>query len=164
MYCTGSAQLFAALIPAPYVNLTRYHGCFAPNARRRCELVNPAFRAKRRILRSDDSDAGLVAMPPQPPVVRSLPWAELLKATFKVDVLKCPECDQRLSIVAFITDLLVVRQILAHLRLPTTLSPPAPARLDAQLGFDLDFDQTESPALFDDSIPSCRDPPSTAGP
>ena len=52
-------------------------------------------------------------------------------------MLKCPRCDQRLSIIAFITDLVIVRKILAHLHLPTTLSPPLPARLDAQLGFDL---------------------------
>ena len=79
------------------------------------------------------------------------PWALLLLA---MDLEQIPIDDA----------LLVVRQILAHLRLPTTLSPPAPARLDVQLGFDLDFDQTEPPAPGGDSIASsCRDPPSTAG-
>jgi hypothetical protein len=82
---------------------------------------------------------------------------ELLKAVFKIDVLKCPKCDERLSIIAFITDLLVVRKILAHLHLPTTLSPPSPARLDVQLDLDFDFDQAPP---SDCSVPSsCRDPP-----
>jgi hypothetical protein len=153
---TAFLHRLAALIPAPYLNLTRYHGCFAPNARRRCELINPAFRFKRRARCLDESNE-VYPMPPRPPVVRSLPWAELLKAVFKVDVLKCPRCDQRLSIIAFITDLLVVRKILAHLHLPTTLSPPSPARLDVQIDLDFDFDQ-DPPS--DCSVPSsCRDPP-----
>jgi hypothetical protein len=53
---TAFLHRLAALIPAPYVNLTRYHGCFASNARRRCELVNPAFRSKRRAHRPDESN------------------------------------------------------------------------------------------------------------
>ena len=44
---TALLHRLAALIPAPYVNLTRYHGCFAPNARRRHEVINLAFRSKR---------------------------------------------------------------------------------------------------------------------
>ena len=40
---TALLHRLAALIPAPYINLTRYHGCFAPNASRRHEVINLAF-------------------------------------------------------------------------------------------------------------------------
>jgi hypothetical protein len=163
---TALLHRLAALIPAPYVNLTRYHGCFAANARRRHELINLAFRSKARYRRrpssdSADQDDGLLRpMPPPPPVVRSIPWAELLKKTFKVDVLECPNCQQRLSVIAFITDIVVVRKILEHLRLPRILTPPLPSRFEEQLGLDLVFDVDEPPSVLDVSIPSsCRDPP-----
>ena len=37
----------AALVPTPRVNLTRYHGVFAPNHRLR-EQVTPARRGRRK--------------------------------------------------------------------------------------------------------------------
>ncbi len=37
----------AALVPTPQVNLTRYHGVFAPNHRLR-EQVTPARRGRRK--------------------------------------------------------------------------------------------------------------------
>ena len=124
---TALLHRLTALIPAPCINLTRYHGCFAPNASRRHEVINLAFHKKARARRrpsgdtvTEDQDAGLLQpLPALPPVERSIPWAELLQRTFKIDVLQCPRCRGRLSIIAFITDLIVVGKILAHLRLPT---------------------------------------------
>ena len=71
-----------------------------------------------------------------PPSYR-LPWAELLRRTFLADVLTCPRCTGRMSILAFITDLAVVTKILQHLRLPTALPEPLPARLPPQQELEL---------------------------
>ena len=156
----------AALIPAPYVNLTRYHGCFAPNAWRRHEVIHLAFRSQTRARRRPSGDVGtdpdhglLHPLPALPPVERSIPWAELLHRTFKVDVLECPKCQGRLSIIAFITDVIVVGKILAHLRLPTATEPPQPSRFEAQLGLDFDIATDDNPPLTGIGDQPCRGPP-----
>jgi hypothetical protein len=55
-------------------------------------------------------------------------WAELMKRVFEIDVLVCPHCGGRRKLIAFLTDGLVVRKILAHLGLPTEPPALAPAR------------------------------------
>jgi len=55
-------------------------------------------------------------------------WPTLLKRTFDVDVLQCPKCHGRLRVLAVITEREPVRQILAHLGLPTEAPPVARAR------------------------------------
>ena len=56
---------------------------------------------------------------------RHVAWAELLRRTFGLDVLACPDCGGRLRLVATIADPRVIARILAHLGLP--LEPPCPA-------------------------------------
>ena len=60
-------------------------------------------------------------------------WAELLQRTFAVDVLRCPTCGGRRHRVATLTDPLVARRILEHLRLRA--EPLAPARPEPQPRF-----------------------------
>jgi hypothetical protein len=55
-------------------------------------------------------------------------WPTLLRRTFDVDVLQCPKCHGRLRVLAVITEREPVRQILAHLGLPTEAPPVARAR------------------------------------
>jgi hypothetical protein len=55
-------------------------------------------------------------------------WPTLLRRTFDVDVLQCPKCHGRLRVLAVLTEQEPVRQILAHLRLPTEAPPVARAR------------------------------------
>jgi hypothetical protein len=47
---------------------------------------------------------------------------------FAVDVLTCPDCGGARRLIATITDRLVVRRILDHLKLPSSPPPIAPAR------------------------------------
>ena len=56
-----------------------------------------------------------------------VPWAELLRKVFAIDVLDCPKCSGRMKLIAFITGAGVARQILEHLSLPTTGPPTAKA-------------------------------------
>ncbi len=69
---------------------------------------------------------------------RRLCWPELLKRTFSVDILQCPNCSGRLRIIAAINEPQVVRDILSHLGLPTEQPPLAPARAPPE---QLDFDE-----------------------
>ena len=75
--------------------------------------------------------------PAQPKAARQdrLPWAELLRRTFGVDVLTCSKCGGRRRIIAYITEPPVVRAILDHLGLPSRALPIAPARDPPQASF-----------------------------
>jgi hypothetical protein len=96
----------AALVPKPRVNLTRFHGVFAPNSQHRA-LV-------KRV--SDE---------PQTPAERraSTSWAQRLKRVFNIDIETCQACCRLVRIVACIGDPVVIKKILDHLDQQGT--PPA---------------------------------------
>ena len=83
-------------------------------------------------------ESSLVQAPDEPFIrQRRLSWAELLKRTFAVDVLVCPNCDGRLRVIAAISEPHVVAKVLSHLGLPTDRPTLAPARA-SPLPFDFD--------------------------
>jgi hypothetical protein len=86
---------------------------------------------------------GYCPPPPRPPPPRPPPprpqryvrprhyaWADLLRRTFAVDVLDCPECGGRLRLLATITQREVIERILSHLGLPTVSPEPAQSQED----------------------------------
>ncbi|MES9875285.1 MAG: IS91 family transposase, partial [Candidatus Sedimenticola sp. 6PFRAG7] len=89
----------AALVPKPRVNLTRFHGVFAPNSRRRV-LVTPARRGK-----GSKSKAANVKQE-QPPAERrsSMTWAQRLKRVFNIDIETCSACGGAMKVIASIED------------------------------------------------------------
>ncbi len=72
-----------------------------------------------------------LASPPEPPAPNRLgpryrvPWAELLRKVFSLDVLACPRCGGRMELIAFIAEAGVAKRILDHLGLAST-GPPVP--------------------------------------
>jgi hypothetical protein len=69
---------------------------------------------------------------------RHFAWADLLRRTFEIDVLACPDCGGRLRLLATIEDPEVIAKILRHLELPEGAPEPAPARaLDWLPGVDV---------------------------
>jgi hypothetical protein len=59
-----------------------------------------------------------------------VPWADLLRKVFAIDVLECPRCAGRLQLVAFIADGGVAKRILDHLGIQSQAPPLArPASL-----------------------------------
>ena len=56
------------------------------------------------------------------------PWADLLRRTFAIDVLECPECGGRLRLLAIIAHPPTIAAILRHLGLPVEVPAPIPAR------------------------------------
>jgi hypothetical protein len=53
-------------------------------------------------------------------------WATLMRRTYDLDVLACPNCDGRLRVLAAVTAPDVAQRVLDSLGLPTT--PPQPVR------------------------------------
>lgn len=109
----------AALVPKPRVNLSRFHGVFAPNSKHRA-LVTPAKRGKGN-KRHSDRDAE-----EKTPAERraSMTWAQRLKRVFNIDIETCRECGGAVKIIACIEDPVVIKKILTHLKEKTTLAQP----------------------------------------
>ena len=91
----------AALVPRPRVNLTRYHGVFAPNSAHRA-LFTRAGRGKGRA-QSVKADA-------RTPAERrsAMRWAQRLKRVFGIDVQTCAACGGTMRIIACIEDPVVI--------------------------------------------------------
>ena len=100
----------AALVPKPRVNLTRFHGIFAPNSRFRGRVT----RAKRG--RGGRHCTTEVPEEPTPAERRAaMTWAQRLKRVFGIDVETCPACGGAVRIIACIEDPVVIEKILTHL-------------------------------------------------
>jgi hypothetical protein len=101
----------AALVPMPRVNLTRFHGVFAPNSSYRAR-VTPARRGRSspHTARTDRVEA------PTPAERRAaMTWAQRLKRVFGIDIQTCAACGGAVRIIACIEDPEVIEKILAHL-------------------------------------------------
>jgi hypothetical protein len=119
----------AALVPKPRVNLTRFHGVFAPNSQYRAR-VTPAKRGR-------GGQSGAAAEVDEPTAAErraSMTWAQRLKRVFGIDIETCPACGGSVRIVACIEDPDVIGKILSHLagkaagpeaaQLPPSRGPP----------------------------------------
>jgi len=131
----------AALIPPPWLNLTRFHGVFASRSKHRPLLrpLLPTAQAAAPLATTQTEQQRVPAavpvdLPPEPlPKHVRIAWAELLRRTYAVDALACPRCDGgRMRLIATIKDPDVIRKILGHLGLPTEPPPIAPARAPPQ--------------------------------
>ncbi len=116
----------AALVPKPRVNLTRFHGVFAPNSKHRAR-VTPG--KGRKFNATDDSQDK------SPEECRaSMTWAQRLKRVFDMDVEICDQCGGGIKDIACIEDPMVIKKILDHMnsksavsekkRLPQSRAPP----------------------------------------
>ena len=97
-----------SLVPKPRVNLTRFHGVFAPNSKHR-KQITPAKRDRGGKTRSLDED--------QTPAERkaAMTWAKRLKRVFNIDIETCDKCGGDVRIIASIEDPALIKTILAFL-------------------------------------------------
>ncbi len=114
-------QRLAALVPRPRLNLIRFHGVLAPNAKLRPKII--PSQPLTDTVSSDPSDDA-----PYHSSAARMSWARLLKRVFDIDVEHCPHCGGTLKIIAAIEEPSVITKILAHLGLPTRAPPRSPAR------------------------------------
>ena len=113
-------QRLAALVPRPRLNLIRFHGVLAPNAKLRAEIIPDGKK-------SNSSDANDDAQ--YPPVSVRISWARLLKRVFDIDIEQCPHCGGTLKIIAAILESSAITKILDHLGLPVRALPRTPAQI-----------------------------------
>lgn len=129
----------AALVPKPRVNLTRFHGVFAPNSKYRV-TITPAKRGRGSRKAIDTEAAERTPMEQH----AAMTWARRLKRVFAIDITECEKCQGPVKIIACIEDQLVIEKILAHLKgkesdkessttLPPTRAPPWLPDLDQGL-------------------------------
>ena len=100
----------AALVPKPRVNLTRFHGVFAPNSRYRGRVT--------RARRGRGGQHGMTTGPEEPAVAErraSMSWAQRLKRVFGIDIETCPGCGGAVRIIGCIEDPEVIEKILTHI-------------------------------------------------
>ncbi len=109
----------AALVPKPKVNLTRFHGVFAPNSKHRIQ-VTPAKRGKGRKRHTAEEEQC-----PSPAERRaSMTWAQRLKRVFNIDIETCSKCGGAVRVIACIEDPVVIDKILIHLDKKAALAAP----------------------------------------
>jgi hypothetical protein len=146
-------EKLAALIPRPRINLVLYHGVLAPHASWRARAVahgrtetgssadvepaardgvercaDPAPEAGTTGARDEPTDTADRPPPSGVTKPRHWSWVNLMRRAFDLDVLACPRCGGRMSLIATIDDPGVIRKILGHLGLPTEVPRSRPSR------------------------------------
>ena len=90
----------AASVPPPRFHTVRYAGVLAPASKLRPRII-PEPQADVGATATEDD---VVEDKPLRKGFRYRPWAELLKRTFRIDVLCCPTCQGRMKFIAMVTD------------------------------------------------------------
>ena len=121
-------EKLAALVPIPRVNLVRYHGILAPNAKNRNAVV-PKKPGADELRKSRGKSKNRIL------------WAVLLARTFRLDLETCLHCGGKMRIVAAITDRASIKRYLDGAGLPSSIPEIKPARPPPQL--DLEYDDCE---------------------
>jgi len=114
-------QRLAAVVPQPRLNLIRFDGGLAPNAKLRAEIIPGSKKNKSHASNASD------AVPQSSASVR-ISWARLLKRVFDIDIEHCPHCGGALKIIAAILEKAAITKILDHLGLPARAPPRASAQ------------------------------------
>lgn len=115
-------------MPAPRVNLIRFHGLTAPAAKWRADIVPAPLEDDNE---SDSCECGDGRNSKKKR--RNYFWAELMKRVFEFDVLQCPDCNGRLKILAAIHPPINTRKILECMGLRIRPPPVAHAASESTL-------------------------------
>ncbi len=115
-------EKLACLVPHRWKNLVIYSGCFAPNSEIREDIV-PDMEERR-------NSAGKRSW--------YIPWSELLKRTFGIDLFTCPNCKNRRIPLMLVTHKETIKKILEDLK----ISSDPPSLSSSRFGR-LVFDQDE---------------------
>jgi len=123
-------QRLVPLVPRPRINLLLYHGVLAPNAPWRREVVaraEPEASAVEPYPRSPPADEERAEAKPDRARPKYRAWADLMRRAFEADVLSCPRCGGRMTVLATIEDPAVIQRILTHLGLSVEAGGALPA-------------------------------------
>jgi len=135
---TELIEKLAALVPYPRKNLVIYSGCLAPNHSLRRFIVPLVILDPQE----DNGEDSVVPVaqdqdsidPVENEQDRYIPWAELLKKTFGIDLFTCRKCGGPTIVKAFITDPQEVKKIMNHFGIEPR---PPPSRPNFEIVYDL---------------------------
>ena len=125
----------AAIIPPPRRHVTRYFGVLSSHSALRSRIIPTATNATAAAPLPTDAQDEETPADNSPPVKRKskyIPWNELLRRTFNVE-LKCANCKGDLRLIALIKTAATIKKILAAMGLPTL--PPTAARAPPCMNF-----------------------------
>ena len=100
----------AALVPLPWVNLTRYHGMFASHHSLRGDIVESKDDKEQNSSQVEDIKSAIEKR-------ASMTWAQRLKRVFEIDTKLCVFCGGAVKILACIEDQAVINKMLIDLQL-----------------------------------------------
>ncbi|MCX6128493.1 MAG: transposase, partial [Proteobacteria bacterium] len=110
-----------ALIPTRGSPLVRYGGGFAPNFKRRDEIILCPGQRKRKV----SVGAAPCAGKSNKVKVGGGSWDRLLRKVFSVDVSKCPRCGADLQIISAVLDSEQISRYLKYVGMPAAQPPRA---------------------------------------
>jgi hypothetical protein len=119
----------AAIVPPPRRHVTRYFGVLSSHSNLRSLVVPPPAQAAAG--KPGDGEA-----PKSPGRSRYIPWAELLRRTWAIDILACQTCGGRMRLIALVKTETTIKKILGAMGPPTSppqlhpARPPPPPRAD----------------------------------
>jgi hypothetical protein len=120
-------EKLVALIPPPYIHMSRYFGILASHSKWR-----------RQVLLRPDVKKGFVALQDG---VERMSWAKLLARVFAIDIERCPACQAPLYPEGI--EIVVLPNVVHAILLALGLAGRAPARAPPrQLFAELDIDQS----------------------
>jgi hypothetical protein len=85
----------AALVPKPRVNLSRFHGVFAPNSRHRVTITSALRNKTKQALPTGQEKTRAQKH-------QSMTWAQRLKRVFNIDIETCEQCGGAVKVIASI--------------------------------------------------------------
>jgi putative transposase len=118
----------AAIVPPPRRHVTRYFGVLSSHSKLRRQVVPVPGQPPPVDPAPDQGDADVARRPARS---RYIPWAELLRRTWGIDVLQCHTCGGRLRLIALVKTEATIKKILGATGCPPnrpSLIPPAHAR------------------------------------
>ncbi len=107
----------ATLLPPRRGHTTRFHGIFAS-----------AHRLRARVVPTPAVPEPSTTAPTSLTLARRLDWAALLRRVWGPDVTTCPQCGDRLVVLALLSHPDLTAPILAHLGIAPVIPATAPAR------------------------------------
>jgi hypothetical protein len=149
-----------ALVPRPRSNLIVYHGCLAPRAKAREQIVTYGRGKPPPEIDLHLSEDELFDEDPARITHRYYTWSELMLRVYGSDVLECPRCSSRLRFIQNVTEPLVVSALLASIG----LSPQSPPRSERRgpmqlLLFPRSVLEFKALAPLATTVAGCRSPP-----
>jgi hypothetical protein len=129
---TALIARLAALVPPPRRHVTRYFGVLSSHSKLRSSIIAPppgTVAAAQPEPRADPPPDRAADPPPARPGrrCRYIPWAELLRRTFAIDLV-CQRCGGDLRLIALVKTEEVIRKILTAMGLPAAPPLVHPAR------------------------------------